>query len=147
MSYYAISDNKLKHSIAVGRYMQKYATERLLDPELGKEWFILGYLHDIGEEFTNKKEEHNKVGGTILKEQKYKYWKEVYYHGDPKTPYISPALLVLNLAELCVGSDGKVVGVDTKLKKIKEKFGEDSIQYKNTKALANLVRNTPVVLK
>ena len=147
MSYYAISDNKLKHSIAVGRYMQKYATERLLNPELGKEWFLIGYLHDIGEEFTNKKEEHNKVGCTLLKEQKYKYWKEVYYHGDPKTPYISPALLVLNLAELCVGSDGKVVGIDTKLNKIKEKFGEDSIQYKNTKALANLVRNTPVVLK
>ena len=56
MSYYAISDNKLKHSIAVGRYMQKYANERLLNPELGREWFLLGYLHDIGEEFTNKKE-------------------------------------------------------------------------------------------
>ena len=51
------------------------------------------------------------------------------------------------LAELCVGSDGKVVGIDTKINKIKEKFGEDSVQYKNTKALANLVRNTPVVLK
>ena len=61
MSYYAISDNKLKHSIAVGRYMQKYANERLLNPELGREWFLLGYLHDIGEEFTHKKEEHNKL--------------------------------------------------------------------------------------
>ena len=70
MSYYAISDNKLKHSIAVGRYMQKYANERLLNPELGREWFLLGYLHDIGEEFTNKKEDHNKIGGLLLKENK-----------------------------------------------------------------------------
>jgi aspartyl-tRNA synthetase len=33
------------------------------------------------------------------------------------------------------------------LRVLKEKFGEDSIQYKNTKALADLVRKTPIVLK
>ena len=143
----SISGNKLKHSLAVARFMQNYAVERLLDPQLGEDWFVLGFLHDIGEEFTNKKEEHNKVGGNILKKQKYKYWKEVYYHGNPKPDYISPALLVLDLAELCVGNDGSYIGIDSKLATLRAKFGEDSPQFKNTLALANLVRNTPVVIK
>lgn len=142
-----ISDNKLKHSIGVARFMQNYAEEKLLNPDLAREFFVLGYLHDIGEEFVYDKKDHAKVGGNILKAQGYKYWKEVYYHGDPKSPYTSVALMVLNLAELCVQNDGKVCTIDQKLERIKNKFGVDSIQYKNTKALAEMVRTRPIVIK
>lgn len=142
-----ISENKLKHSIGVARYMQKYAEEKLLNEDLAREFFVLGYLHDIGEEFVYDKKDHAHAGGELLKAQKYKYWKEVYYHGDPKTPYISPALMVLNLAELCVQNDGTVCTIEQKLNRLKEKFGEDSVQYQNTKALADMVRTTPIVIK
>lgn len=140
MKYMFISENKLKHSLAVARYMQKYAVEHFLDEKLGQELFVLGYLHDIGEEFTETKEEHNVVGGLLLKEQKYKYWKEVYYHGNPKAEYSSLALQILNLAELCINSDGSFIGIDTKLAMLREKFGETSVQYVNSLALANKVR-------
>lgn len=142
-----ISDNKLKHSLGVARYMQKYASERLLNDDLASEFFVLGYLHDIGEEFVYDKKDHAHVGGNLLKSQNYKYWKEVYYHGDPKTPYMSVALMVLNLAELCVQNDGTVVTIDQNLERIKNKFGENSVQYQNTKALAEMVRTRPIVIK
>lgn len=142
-----ISENKLKHSLGVARFMQQYAEEKLLNPDLAREFFVLGYLHDIGEEFAYDKKDHAHVGGNILKAQNYKYWKEVYYHGDPKSPYTSVALMVLNLAELCVQNDGTVSTIDKKLAHLKEKFGEDSIQYTNTKELADMVRTRPVVIK
>lgn len=142
-----ISENKLKHSLGVARFMQNYAEEKLLDPDLAREFFVLGYLHDIGEEFVYDKKDHARVGGSILKSQNYKYWKEVYYHGDPTTSYNSIALMVLNLAELCVQNDGRVCTIEDKLKRIKDKFGESSVQYRNTKALADMVRTRPVVIK
>lgn len=142
-----ISENKMKHSIAVARYMQKYAQERLLSEELAEELFILGYLHDIGEEFTPVKTDHNKVGGLLLKNQKYKYWKEVYYHGEVQDEYTSVALQVLNLAELCISSDGSFVGIDQRLAMLKEKFGENSAEYVNTCALAKMIREKKIVYK
>ncbi|CCY08349.1 MAG: HD domain-containing protein [Coprobacillus sp.] len=147
MQYLYISENKLKHSLGVARYMQKYASERLLNDDLASEYFVLGYLHDIGEEFVYDKKDHAKVGGTILKSQNYKYWKEVYHHGDPNTPYMSVALMVLNLAELCVQNDGTVCTIEQNLERLKNKFGEDSVQYKNTKALADMVRTRTIVIK
>ena len=135
-----ISTNKLKHSIAVGRYMQKYAEERLFDYDLGKELFILGYLHDIGSEFTEIKEEHAKIGGEILKKSNYKYWKEVYYHGKVQNEYRSLPLMLLNLAELSITSDGKEISIQEKLNELADKFGENSVQYQNTKKLYEMVR-------
>ncbi len=147
MKHKSISENKMKHSLAVARYMQNYAVERLLDEDFGKELFLLGYLHDIGEEFAFNKEEHAEVGGLILKEQKYKYWKEVYYHGNINAQYESVALAILNLAELCINSDGTFVGIDTRLQILKEKFGEQSPEYVNSLAMAKKVRETKIVHK
>lgn len=35
--------------------------------------FVIGLNHDIGYEFVTNKIEHNKIGGEILKRNKYKY--------------------------------------------------------------------------
>lgn len=58
--------------------------------------FILGILHDIGYEFTEDQLEHGHKGGLILKEQGYKYWREVYYHGLTQSEFSSSELWLLN---------------------------------------------------
>ena len=44
MQYLYISENKLKHSLGVARYMQKYASERLLNDDLASEYLVLDLM-------------------------------------------------------------------------------------------------------
>jgi predicted hydrolase (HD superfamily) len=84
-----IDVDRLKHSIAVARKMMEIGKRcKLSDKEL-QELFVLGLNHDIGYEFTDN-EDHGIIGGNILKESNYKYWKEVYNHGNPDANFYCP---------------------------------------------------------
>ena len=77
-----ITVNRLKHSLAVANKMKKIAQEHYEEYKVSPDdAFVLGMIHDIGYEFSEQQQEHANKGGLILKEQGYKYWKEVYYHG------------------------------------------------------------------
>lgn len=122
--------DRLKHSISVGRKMMEIGKEKdLADFEL-KELFLLGYNHDIGYEFSNKGINHNVIGGKILKENGFKYWKEVYYHGEIDLEYKSMYLDILNQADMQIDKYGDEVGYTKRLEDIKERYGEESIVYK-----------------
>ena len=97
--------------------------------------FILGYNHDIGYEFCSNKIEHNIVGGEILKNNGFKYWKEVYYHGKPDIEYNSLPLKILNMADMQIDKYGNDVGYKKRLEDIRTRYGEDSIQYINAKSV------------
>jgi putative nucleotidyltransferase with HDIG domain len=134
-----ISNARMQHSLAVARKMKKIAESMI--PPLPKykceELFLLGYLHDIGYEFTNNQDEHAHVGGEILSRQEYKYWKEVYYHGDPNAEYWSDALVLLNIADLTIDHNGKEVDIKERLDGIAKRYGKGSKQVLDAEALVN----------
>ena len=130
-----MDNDRLKHSISVARKMVEIGkTYNLNDSEL-QELFILGYNHDIGYEFCSDNIEHNIVGGEILKENGYKYWQEVYYHGNPNAEHKSLYLTILNMADMQIDKFGNDVGYKKRLEDIKTRYGKDSIQYINAKSV------------
>lgn len=76
------------------------------------------YNHDIGYEFGNN-ENHRIIGGNILEKSNYKYWKEVFYHGESNTEYQSLYLTILNKSDMQIDKYGNDVGYDNRLKDIK----------------------------
>ena len=131
-----ISSDRAKHSLEVANAMYKMSKEKGWDEKKSQEMFSLGYLHDIGYEFSNTQMEHSFVGGKLLKEQGYKYWREVYYHGLVTDKYESEELTLLNIADFSVNSKGCQVSVKERIEDILERYGCDSIQYKDAVELA-----------
>ena len=126
-----MNKDRLNHSLAVANKMIEIGKNlNLKDIEL-QDLFVLGYNHDIGYDFSSNKLEHNIVGGEILKNNGYKYWKEVYYHGNPNCEYQSLFLQILNMADMQIDKYGNDVGYEKRLEDIKNRYGEDSIQYVN----------------
>ena len=125
-----MNNDRLKHSYAVANKMVELGKERKLSNEQLKELFVLGYLHDIGYQYGTN-ENHNDIGGNLLKENNYKYWKEVYYHGVPDSEYKSLYLDILNTADMMIDKSGNDIGFDKRLEDIKNRYGKDSIQYIN----------------
>ena len=66
-----------------------------------------------------------------MKDNRFKYWQEVYYHGDIDCTYDSIFLDILNKADMQIDKYGNDVGYDKRLEDIKDRYGKDSITYKN----------------
>lgn len=132
-----ITNHRLAHSIAVARKMYELSLKRTNDKEYAKEMFFLGYIHDIGYEFSEMPMEHTIAGAKILKNCGYKYWKEVLYHGLSNPPYTSQELDLLNIADLTTNSRGADVTAKNRCDITKEIYGEDSLQFKESVSLAN----------
>ena len=126
-----MDNDRLKHSYAVAKKMMKIAKEYNLSEEDIMNCFLIGLNHDIGYEFTTNGINHNKIGGQLLKDNGFKYWQEVYYHGDIDCTYDSIFLDILNKADMQIDKYGNDIGYDKRLEDIKERYGEDSITYKN----------------
>lgn len=123
--------DRIKHSLAVAEKMIELGKERQLNEKELQDLFILGINHDIGYEFGNR-ENHNTVGGNILKNNGYKYWQEVYWHGNSKADYNSIYLDILNEADLSIDRYGEEVGYEKRLEDIKSRYGIKSMQYSNS---------------
>lgn len=135
-----MDDDRLKHSLAVARKMVEIAKlNKMSDIEIEK-CFVIGYNHDIGYEFTDNGINHNKIGGKILKQNGFKYWKEIYYHGIVDSEYESIYLNILNQADMQIDKYGNDVGYDKRLEDIKTRYGENSEVYINCKKLINKIR-------
>ena len=135
-----MDNDRINHSLAVANKMLELGKEKDLSEEQLKELFILGYNHDIGYQFGTN-ENHNMIGGNLLKECNYKYWKEVYYHGVPNSEYKSLYLDILNYADMSIDKHGNDVGFDKRLENIKSRYGENSIQYINCVKIVNELRS------
>ena len=135
-----MDNDRLKHSLAVARKMVEIAKlKKLSDNEIA-DCFIIGYNHDIGYEFTEDGINHNKIGGEILKQNDFKYWKEVYYHGIVDSEYKSKYLDILNQADMQIDKYGNDVGYKKRLEDIKNRYGEESKIYINCSELINKIR-------
>ena len=132
--------DRLKHSLAVANKMVEIGTKNGFNNIQLQELFVLGYNHDIGYRFTNDKLKHNIVGGEILKSAHYKYWQEIYHHGNPDTAYTSIYLDILNQADMQIDKSGNEVSYDERLEDIKQRYGINSIQYINSKKVIDKCR-------
>lgn len=127
---------KVNHSVTVGRYMEKKALMLGWGEEKAREMFVLGYLHDIGYEHCTNTKDHPTVGGLMLKSSGYKYWQEVFWHGQVQGVYSTPELLLLNEADLSVDANGNLVGVAMRIADIGMRYGFGSDEYNGAKELA-----------
>ena len=133
-----IDKDRLNHSLAVARKMVEIGKSYNMNEKQLQELFVLGYVHDIGYEYEN--DQHGIIGGDILKQCNYKYWKEVYYHGEIDCEYSSVYLNILNKADMQVDKFGNDVGYTKRLEDIKDRYGENSTVYKKVKKLMNLIK-------
>lgn len=131
--------DRLKHSLAVARKMAEIAkTKNLSEVEIAN-CFSIGFNHDIGYEFTKNGINHNVIGGEILKQTGFKYWKEIYYHGEVNSEYESLYLNILNQADMQIDKYGNDVGYIKRLEDIKFRYGKNSEVYINCRKLINKI--------
>lgn len=135
-----MDQDRLNHSIAVAKKMVEIGKKYNLDDEQLQELFLLGYNHDIGYEFGNN-EDHRIIGGNILKQSDYKYWQEVYYHGEIECQYHSLYLDILNKADMQIDKFGNDVGYIKRLEDIENRYGRESNIYKKAKKLIDNINN------
>ena len=135
-----MDQDRLNHSLAVARKMSEIAINRNLSDEQIKNCFVIGYNHDIGYEFSENGLNHNKIGGIILKNINFKYWKEIYYHGEITDEYESIYLEILNQADMQIDKYGNDVGYDKRLSDICKRYGKDSDVYLKCLNLVNQIK-------
>jgi len=121
---------RLQHSLAVARKMRNLTAQNRqrfsCSPE---DMFYLGMLHDLGYEFVENQNEHEIMGGQILREQGYRFWREIFYHGNPDAEYYSPELDLLNYCDMTTGPNGEDMTIEERIADIMHRYGEDSEQY------------------
>ena len=132
--------DRMKHSLAVARKMVEIGNKLELNKEQLHELFILGFNHDIGYEFGTN-ESHNIIGGNMLKNSGYKYWQEVYYHGNPEAGYNSLYLDILNEADMKINKYGEDVGYEKRLEDIRNRYGSDAFQYNDALKIIDYLEN------
>ena len=135
-----MDENRLKHSLAVARKMVEIATNNGLNQIEIENCFVIGFNHDIGYEFADDKIGHNIIGGEILKRTNFRFWKEIYYHGEADIEYKSLYLDILNQADMQIDKYGNDVGYEKRLEDIKSRYGENSEVYRKCYILVNRIR-------
>lgn len=134
-----MDEDRIKHSIAVARKMVAIAKNKNLSEEEIKNCFVIGYNHDIGYEFTTNGINHNIIAGQILKNNNFKYWREIYYHGEINTDYNSVYLTILNQADMQIDKYGNDVGYSKRLEDIKNRYHENSEIYNKCYKLVKMI--------
>ena len=140
--YLKIDDDRLLHVRGVGERAEELAHELFdWDEDKCREMFVLGYLHDVGYQYSRDQLEHEEIGGELLKRAGYQYWREVYYHGVPEPEYQSDELMILNISDMETSKDGRRISMDERLADIADRYGDDSKQYIKAKKLVTELKN------
>ena len=135
-----MNENRLKHSLAVARKMVEIATKKGMTDEDINNCFIIGFNHDIGYEYSKNGLNHNKIGGELLKDAGFIFWKEIYYHGVVTDEYESIYLDILNQADMQIDAHGNDVGYEARLEDIKSRYKESDV-YNECLCLVNKIRD------
>lgn len=120
--------NRLKHIEVVAQLMKNLAPELGLDEY---EMYVLGFVHDVGYEINIHA--HAEAGAQILEDDGYKYAYAVKSHGSPFADFNDPVVWLLNYCDMSIDGKGQLVFFKRRLKDIKERHGENSEAYKNSK--------------
>lgn len=138
-----ISENKMKHILGVARRCAELANEKNLSPEMHDACFIMGFLHDIGYEYSLDVVNHPQDGYDMLNHA-LQYQDEILQaikkHGR-KYDNLSVFDEILNEADLTVNYKGEPVTIPERLKQIKHKHGENAEHYKHAVAQAEAIEH------
>lgn len=131
----SFSNDRIQRCLVVAEQMYNKALTESGNKQYANEMFHLGLVHDIGYQFTENATEHAFIGGIALKNENYKYWEEVYKHGEPNIINPSKELLLLNWADMHTDAKGNIVSFDERINDIGTRYGFTSIQYKAAKEM------------
>ena len=128
-----ITDERLTHIIKVARTAQRLA-ERLRpnDKEFAEDMFLLGFVHDVGYEFSDGGKFHSKIGGEILCRNAYRYADAVTKHSYLTDGELPDELYFLYCADMMVDTKGIECTLEERVEDIKKRYGSDSIPYKDS---------------
>lgn len=131
-----MTPERMAHQLSVARRVVELARERggYSEEEL-RQLFVMGYVHDLGYEFAVDPDEHAQVGGEILAQSGFMYAREVVNHGNPAPDHSSPALDLLNAADMQTSPSGERVSYEERLADIAARYGEDSPRTRNAAAI------------
>lgn len=143
-----VTNERLTHMRQVGRVCARAAKELFgYSQQECQQMFIMGFLHDIGYEFTKNQPDHNRVGGELLKQAGYVHAEPIISHGDPTADFTDERVLLINYADMSVDSSGKFVGFSTRLKDIASRYGSESPQYITSAKVVSAVQDQLVKLR
>ena len=135
-----MDENRVRHCYGVG--LKASELGRILfgwSDEKCREMFVMGYLHDVGYQFAHDQVEHAEIGGELLRSLGFKYWAEIFHHGDPESTYQSDELLVLNLADMLTSKDGNPTTLSDRVVDIAKRYGVESAQFATAWKLAEVL--------
>lgn len=131
----SFSNDRIQHCLVVAKQMYNKALKESGNEQYANEMFHLGLIHDIGYQFTENVTEHAFIGGIALKNENYKYWEEVYEHGEPNVINPSKELLLLDWADMHTDAKGNIVSFNERINDIGTRYGFTSTQYKAAKEM------------
>ena len=135
-----ISNDRMQHILSVARQCYQIAKNKYhLEETDCKKAFMIGFLHDVGYEFSEYNLEHPEKGMLLVKETLGIELPEILLHGDPdaeQTLFLS----ILNEADLTVDSKGNVVSVEERLQDIVSRYSEDALEYLKPLRLAKKLK-------
>lgn len=138
-----ISDNKLKHSIAVARTCVEKGKELNLSEAELDACFVMGFLHDIGYEKINSDitKHPQKSYEMICNAQEYRtdILNAIKNHGRCNNEKMTKFDYILNYADLTVDHKGEHVSIDKRVKSIGKWHGEMSEHYIHAKEQADSI--------
>lgn len=125
-----LNTDNLRHSLAVARYMYSHAGDIYDNPteEERRDLWLLGFLHDIGREFSEKDGKyHGLVGADMLYRAGFKNFYEVGRHGIEFDS--TRELKLLNEADWHIDSRGRKTSLKERLKNVEKNHGKHSKAY------------------
>ena len=144
MSYIGITEDRLHHILGVARKAYKIAKEMGYDERFARRMFMIGWNHDVGYEFAEKRAEHAGLSAELLCALRggfdvmtYPLYEDkecedavsaVRNHGR-YTGHETAEWKILNMADMLIDSKGKEVTVSQRLEDIRNRYGEHSDQY------------------
>ena len=131
MPYIGISENRLHHIIGVARKAYSIAKERGYNEDFARRCFMLGWLHDTGYEFCSVQDKHPDMSEDLMKlivVTDVESLSAVKNHGR-ESYRKTLEYTILNTADMTTDSKGRDVTPAERLRDIKERYGEESIQY------------------
>ncbi len=143
MKIEALSEERVKHSFGVAKYMSEHAKEYGVAPD---EAFVVGLLHDIGYIYVENEANHEENGADLLQSLGFIYSDEIRAHGTlPSKVFdkigldVSPMLELLYNADLSVdvakGYAGKEVGFDKRIENFGKRRGFDHPNYEECRKI------------
>ena len=132
--FIGISENRAKHMLAVARKAYEIAKAERYDEKFCRKMFLIGYIHDIGYEFSTKQEDHPFISmEMIMSLSENRSIDDVVYYAIAKhgcyTDKKTDEWKILNIADMLIDENGNETSVTKRLDGIKEKYGENSNQY------------------